>query len=218
MTQIKIKICGIKEPRHAITACEEGVDFIGMVFYDKSPRYLTYEQAERIAEIANEYNVATVALTVNADEAQVAEIIEKVKPDYIQFHGDESESDIMNLKTNISGFGIIKAVKIATKEDIEKIAEARRYADIVLLDSKPRSSDDLPGGNARSFDWSLLGGVDLEDCLLAGGLDVDNIGLAVTSCKVFGVDISSGVEKSYGVKCSRKIRSFIRAVNGIGIV
>ncbi len=207
----KIKICGVKEPRHVIAACEEGADYLGMVFYEKSPRFLTDSQAAKIMGITKEHDIQTVALTANADNDLIEKIV-KLKPDYIQFHGDEDELHIKSLK--LGDIKIIQVVKIANKDDVKKIAAAKKYADIILLDAKPDENDSLPGGNARAFDWSLLAGEDLQDCLLAGGLDADNIVTAIAACKPFGVDVSSGVEKSYGVKCSRKIRKFIRTARG----
>ena len=209
---MKIKICGVKEPRHVLAACEEGAEYLGMVFYEKSPRFLTDAQAEKAMAIAKEHSVATVALTANAD-SDLLKKIASLKPDYIQFHGDEDEAHIKSL--NLRGIKIIQVIKIAGKADVKKIAEAKKYADIVLLDAKPDAEDNLPGGNARSFDWFLLADEDLSHCLLAGGLDVDNVEKAIAACKPWGVDVSSGVEKSYGVKCSRKIRKFIKTVKAL---
>lgn len=211
----KIKICGLKDLAMVQHAIALGADFIGMVFYPGSPRYVDLETARKIALMARAGGVSSVALVVSPSVALVEQIVAEVRPHYLQFHGDEELTWLSSLEPILADTKIIKVIKIADSDDVALIQQWNGAADLLLLDAKPTSADSLPGGNARRFDWSLLRGLDLSRSFLAGGLSAENVGSAIMSCEPYGVDVSSGVEESLGVKSGVKIRTFIDAVRRV---
>lgn len=169
------------------------------MFYPPSPRSLSVEAAAALAEPARG-RARIVALTVDADDALVREIAAVLKPDVMQLHGSETPERVREI-ARISGARVMKAVKIGGRDDIEA---ARRYseaADMLLFDAKPRPGEGLglPGGNGVTFDWRLVRGLDLgKPVMLSGGLDAENVALAVELSGVTAVDVSSGVETAPG--------------------
>ena len=199
------KICGLTTPQ-VIDACVQAqADFIGFVAYPKSPRHLSPQKYASLALRADD--IPTVLVTVNATDHMLDEYIDMHRPTYVQFHGNESPARLSEIRSR--NVKIIKALGIAEVGDLQKISEFKDSADILLLDAKPLVGE-LPGGNAKSFDWSLLAQADLpENWMLSGGLTPDNIAQAIEKTGAPMVDISSGVEVEAGVKDVSLIKDFI---------
>jgi phosphoribosylanthranilate isomerase len=208
---IGVKICGIKTPADLEAAVTAGASHCGLVFYPPSPRSLSLADAAALSRLARG-RVTMVALTVNADDALLAEIATEVAPDMIQLHGRETPERIARIR-EITGRPLIKAVSVAGPGDVAAADIWRGVADLVLFDAKPplRPSA-LPGGNGLSFDWSLLAGVKGRmSFALSGGLTPDNVAEAIAATEPVLVDVSSGVETAPGQKDAELIRRFVAA-------
>ena len=207
----EIKICGLSTEPALQTAIGEGAALIGLIFFEKSPRNVSIADAARLAEAARG-KAKIVAVTVNADDAFLDEMIPSVQPDILQLHGNESPERVAELKVRI-GLPVIKALAIREAPDLERINPYLGVADRFLLDAKAPEGSDLPGGNGVSFDWNLLGALDREvDYMLSGGLDVANVTEALVVSGATAIDVSSGVEAAPGVKDIAKITAFIKTV------
>jgi phosphoribosylanthranilate isomerase len=203
-----IKICGLKEPAHIEAAIHAGADMIGLVFFEKSPRNVTIDQAVALRKIIGE-RATVVALAVNPTDEFLKKMVKAVKPDLVQLHGDESPERVEFIQETFH-VSVMKAIGIKTLEDTLSIYEYMDVADYILLDSK---GHDLPGGNGIAFDWNLLDELDLsEDFMLSGGLNAGNVVEALTRTNVAAVDVSSGVESAPGLKDIKKIEAFIKAI------
>jgi phosphoribosylanthranilate isomerase len=216
-----MKICGLSTPESVDAALLGGATHLGFIFFAKSPRNVTPQQAAPLAARAAKAATAaahakTVAVSVNADDAFLEDIVSTMKPDMLQLHGSESVDRIAELKSRY-GLPVIKALSIREAADLEKIATYAECADVLLLDAKPPAGSDLPGGNGVSFDWSLI--ADLHGdipILLSGGIDISNIAEAMalvrdSSNGITGLDLSSGVESAPGVKDISKIENILEA-------
>ncbi|MCK0197935.1 phosphoribosylanthranilate isomerase [Ancylobacter sp. 6x-1] len=215
---LDIKICGLSTPETLDAALGAGADLVGLVFFAKSPRNVTLDTARRLAARARG-RASLVALTVDATDAELAAIIEKVSPDLLQLHGHEGPERVAAIRARF-GRPVMKAVGIAEAADV---AAARAYegaADRLLLDAKPPRGAMLPGGNGLPFDWSLIAdftpaGPDMLDgpkpFMLSGGLTPETVGEALRLTRAPGVDVSSGVESAPGVKDPERIVAFVQA-------
>lgn len=199
----KVKICGLKEIEHVQAAVSAGVDFIGLMFAP-SKRRITVEQAVELAQ-AIPSNVKKVGVFVNEDPETIRKIAVQVGLDYIQYHGDETAELIQQI-----GLPAIKAFSIRSEEDV--VRAASYDVDYYLFDAP---GTDFRGGSGKSFDWLLLDemNIPLNKVILAGGLTVDNVALAILLVEPFAVDVSSGVEID-GRKDSTAITNFIEAAKG----
>ncbi|MDH5191380.1 MAG: phosphoribosylanthranilate isomerase [Gammaproteobacteria bacterium] len=201
----KIKICGITRPEDAILASNLGVDAIGLVFYGKSPRAVTIEQASEIASVVAPFT-SLVGLFVDEDQYEIQAVLDEVSLDVLQFHGDQPQ-------TLCADFGrrYFKAIRIGADTNID--AEMANYPDAsaFLLDSH---SDKAPGGTGETFDWEKVPATAKKPIILAGGLDPDNVASAIRQISPYAVDVSSGVESSRGIKDADKMTAFVRAVRG----
>lgn len=207
---LAIKICGLKTPEPLDVALQSGADMVGFVFFGKSPRNLTLEAARVLGEQAKG-RAAKVALTVNADDDTLHDIVAALKPDMLQLHGTESVERVVAIRTRF-GLPVMKALPIATRADLSPIREYAHVSDALLFDARPEPSDTRPGGLGKTFDWTLLAGLNVDvPYMLSGGLDPENIAQAIAVTGAPGVDVSSGVESAPGEKDSDKIRAFIRA-------
>jgi len=203
----RVKICGITRPQDARAAAEAGADAIGLVFYPPSPRFLAVERAAEIRDALPPF-VQTVALFVNADAAQVAQVIGRVKPGMLQFHGEESPQFCGQF-----GVPYVKACRVKQGVDLIEYLRPFSAASAWLLDSFVEAY----GGVGERFDWSLVPR-DLErPLILSGGLERGNVGEAVRRLRPWGVDVSSGVESAKGVKDAAKIAAFIAEVRNAGV-
>lgn len=204
MTRTRIKICGITRPEDAQAAIAAGADAIGLVFYPKSPRAVTPEQAARIAAAVPPF-VSVVALFVDEPAEQVSRIITQVRPDMLQFHGEESPQYCQQFERPW-----IKALRVRPETNLAAACETYRESRGVLLDSW---QEGVPGGTGRTFDWRLAAHALPLPVVLAGGLNAGNVGAAIGSLRPAAVDVSGGVEHSPGIKDAAGIRQFIAAVH-----
>lgn len=205
-----IKICGLSTPETLEAALAAGADMIGLNFHPKSPRYVTLERAKELAAIARG-KAKIVALVVDWSEQQAAELAAALKPDWFQFHGRETPEQTAALRRAVDR-PVMKALGIATAEDLKAVATYRDAADLILLDAKPPKDAAFPGGHGKPFDWSLLAGLDpSQRFMLSGGLDPANVAEAIGITRPAGVDVSSGVESAPGIKDPARIAEFIAA-------
>lgn len=206
-----IKICGLKTPEAVERAVRRGASHIGFIFFEKSPRNIEPDIAGHLAD-AVRGAVKIVAVTVDADNDDLDEIIALLKPDMLQLHGHESPDRVLTIKA-IYGLPVIKAFSVRDADDLKKIEPYIGIADSFLFDAKPPAGSDLPGGNGVSFDWQLMHALDGSvDYMLSGGLNKDNIALALQVTQAPGIDVSSGVESAPGVKDLKLIDEFFDAV------
>lgn len=204
---VEVKICGLNSPeavRAAATA-----DYAGFVFYGRSPRNLTPERAAELAA-ALPPTVKKVALLVDADDAFIQDVVKTFKPDMLQLHGKETPARVAELK-RLFGLPVMKAIAVREAADIAAAEAYAGVADRLLFDAKPPERPGaLPGGNAASFDWTLLAGKRFAlPWMLSGGLTAGNVADAVRIAGAPAVDVSSGVEDRPGLKNPSKIKWFI---------
>jgi len=152
-----------------------------------------------------------IALMVDADDDAIAAIVDALRPDMLQLHGSEAPERVAAIRATF-GLPLIKAVGISDSDDIKAARSYESVADWLLLDAKPPKGADLPGGNGVRFDWNLLAGLDLaKPFMVSGGLDPANVAEALRVSNAQGVDVSSGVESTPGVKDPARIKAFIEA-------
>jgi phosphoribosylanthranilate isomerase len=205
----RIKICGITRTQDARAAAEAGADAIGLVFYPPSPRYLSTERAAEIRDALPPF-VQTVALFVNADAAQVAQVLGRVRPALLQFHGEETPEFCAQF-----GMPFVKACRVRPGVDALEYLRPYSRAAAWLFDSHVPEY----GGIGESFDWSLLpaAGRLERSVILSGGLSRENVAEAIRRVRPWGVDVSSGVESAKGVKDGAKIAAFIAEVRNADV-
>ena len=213
MTQA-MKICGLSTPESVDAALQGGATHLGFIFFAKSTRNVTAMQAAPLAAQAD--TAQTVAVSVNAHDTFLEEIVTTMQPDMLQLHGSETPDRVNELKTRY-GLPIIKALSIREAADLKKIPTYAKCADMLLLDAKPPAGSDLPGGNGVSFDWSLIDDLHGQvPILLSGGIDISNIAETIALVRdpsngITGLDLSSGVESAPGVKDIAKIKNILAA-------
>jgi phosphoribosylanthranilate isomerase len=209
MMSLLVKICGLSTRSSVEAAIEAGADMVGFVFFAKSPRHVSLAEASALGELARG-RAAIVALTVDAQEETLADIIGALRPDLLQLHGSETPERIEHLRETFK-LPLMKAVGIACRADLDR-ARAYARADRLLIDAKAPADASLPGGNGLPFDWQLLEGfASPAPIMLSGGLDCSNVGEAIRVARPAGVDVSSGVERAPGLKDEDMIAAFIRA-------
>ena len=207
---LTIKICGLTTPEALDVALEAGADMVGFVFFPPSPRDLGLEAA-RILGARVRGRAAKVALTVNAYNHLLRDIIEALKPDVLQLHGKETPERVAVVRSQF-GMPVMKALPIAERSDLSPIRLYAKVADRLIFDARPPKEATRPGGLGKPFDWKLLAGINPGvPVMLSGGLTADNVADAVAITRATGVDVSSGVERAPGVKDPDKIRAFITA-------
>ncbi|RWB25068.1 MAG: phosphoribosylanthranilate isomerase [Mesorhizobium sp.] len=208
---LDIKICGLKTDKALAAALAGGASHVGFIFFAKSPRYVEPAEAGRLREAAIG-KAKAVAVTVDAGDAFLDEIVEKMRPDMLQLHGSETPERVAEIKGRY-GLPVMKALPVSETADLERITPFVGIADRFLFDAKPPKGSELPGGNGIAFDWRVLAGLDAGvDYMLSGGLNAANIGDAFRLANPPGLDISSGVESAPGVKDPALIEQFFRAV------
>jgi len=209
------KICGIKDAGGLDAALVGGARFIGLVFFPKSPRHLSFEAAASLAARARG-RAEIVAVTVDADDGLLSAIAEAVRPDWVQLHGRESAERVEVAKRFV-GRGVIKAISVAEASDFEAVSRFELVADMLMFDAKAPPGATLPGGNGAAFDWALLSGRKINrPWMLSGGLSPDNVGQAIALSGADLVDVSSGVEAAPGVKDPERIAAFLAAAKAAG--
>lgn len=213
MTDIRVKICGLSTPQEVAAVAAAGAAYAGFVFFPKSPRNVSIEQAAALA-VEAPVGLCKVALTVNATDAELDAITSAVPLDMLQLHGKETPDRVAEVRSRY-GLPVMKAVGIADAADLPQIAEYEQVADQLLIDAKPPKEAELPGGNGLAFDWRLLAGRKYwqKPWMLAGGLTPENVAEAIRMTGARQVDVSSGVESAPGRKDAALIESFTRAAH-----
>jgi phosphoribosylanthranilate isomerase len=202
----RVKICGLTRPSDALAAAQAGADAIGLVFYPPSPRYVSLERAREIRDVLPPF-VQTVALFVNADAAQVAQVIGRVHPAMLQFHGEEAPEFCGQF-----GLPFVKACRVKKGVDALEYLRPFSRAAAWLFDSHVPEY----GGVGESFDWSLIPATD-KPVILSGGLSRDKVAAAIRRVRPWGVDVSSGVESAKGIKDAAKMAAFIAEVRNADV-
>jgi phosphoribosylanthranilate isomerase len=205
-----IKICGLSTPQTLDAALTVGVEMIGLVFHPRSPRFVSDIQALELAAMARG-RAEIVALIVDHEPDEARHLVEWLRPDWLQLHGQETPERVGAIK-DATGLRVMKALGIATQHDLAAIASYQEVADRILLDAKAPKDAAYPGGHGRPFDWSILAALDPAlRFMLSGGLDPANVAQAITVTRPSGVDVSSGVESAPGVKDIDRITDFVVA-------
>ena len=206
-----VKICGLNSLAALDAALQAGADLVGFVRYPRSPRHLTLDEGRELSARAKGKAVR-VALTVDADDEELVNILEALDPDLLQLHGEETPERVAEVRSRF-GRAVMKAVGIAEKADLGRLAAYAEIADRILLDAKPpKTAEALPGGNGLSFDWRLVAGLDPKlSFMLSGGLAPENVAAAIGLTGARALDVSSGVERAPGEKDPERIEAFVRA-------
>ena len=200
------KICGIQNEDTLICCEENSVDFFGMIFYPKSPRNISIKDAAKLQKKSENMNINGVGVFVNKNINEIVDIIKRVGLKYVQLHGSENEEYIKTLKK--IGIKVIKSISIYNKYDLKNINNFNS-ADYYLFDYKPMKGE-LPGGNAKNFDWEIIKNFKTnKPWFLSGGINIKNIQEILHDINPFGIDLSSGVEKELGIKDNHIINNFI---------
>lgn len=210
----QVKICGLADAEAYDAACRAGADWVGFVFYSRSPRAVTPERAASLlAHATLGRKPVPVGLVVDATDAEIATILDKVPLGLLQLHGMESPERCAEIRERF-GLPVMKALGIAEPADLELLDRYAPAVDRFLLDAKPPRGAALPGGNATSFDWTLLTGRTIpRPWMLAGGLTPANVASAIRASGATAVDVSSGVERMRGMKDPVLIAAFVSAAH-----
>lgn len=203
MHRTRVKICGVTRAEDIAAVVENGADALGMVFYDKSPRHVSVEQAAELSQHTPAF-VTTVALFKDANADDIKQVLSRVDIDLLQFHGSESADFCRQFARPY-----IKALGMLGQENIASSAQAYQDARGILLDAHAPGED---GGTGNTFDWQTIPASLQSRCILAGGLTVENVYAAVQQVRPYAVDVSSGVEHNKGIKSAALIQQFMKEV------
>jgi phosphoribosylanthranilate isomerase len=205
-----VKICGLSTRETLDVALDAGADMVGFVFFPPSPRHISLEVARDLGKQATGRAVK-VALTVDADDATIENIVETLRPDILQLHGKETTARLRDIKQKF-GLPLMTALPVETAADLAALPGYASVVDRILFDARAPKGATRPGGLGATFDWHVLEKLDLAlPFMVSGGLHADNVAEAVQVTRAGGVDVSSGVERSPGIKDPELIRAFIRA-------
>jgi phosphoribosylanthranilate isomerase len=205
-----VKICGLSTRETLDAALDAGADMVGFVFFPPSPRHLNLATARELGGQVNS-RALKVALTVDADDATLAGIVEALQPDILQLHGRETIVRLRDIKAKF-GLPVMKVIAVEGASDLAPLPGYAAVADRILFDARAPRDATRPGGLGAVFDWHVLENLDLNlPFMVSGGLNAENVAEAVRVTRAGGVDVSSGVERAPGVKDPEMIRSFIGA-------
>jgi len=205
-----VKICGLSTRETLDVALQAGADMVGFVFFPPSPRHIGLNTARDLGS-QTKGRALKVALTVDADDATLANIVEALQPDILQLHGKETVARLRDIKQTF-GLQVMKAMAVETPADLVTLPGYAAVADRILFDARAPKEATRPGGLGAVFDWRLIENLDLGvPFMVSGGLNAENVAEAVRLTRAGGVDVSSGVERASGVKDPEMIRAFIRA-------
>ena len=205
-----VKICGLSTRETLDAALVAGADMVGFVFFPPSPRHLGLESAGELGKQA-EGRAAKVALTVDADDATLSNIVETLRPDLLQLHGKETIARVRDIKAKF-GLPVMKVIAVEASADLAPLPGYTSVADRILFDARAPKDATRPGGLGAVFDWHVLEKLDLRlPFMVSGGLGADNVVEALRVTRAGGVDVSSGVESSPGIKDPEMIRNFVHA-------
>jgi phosphoribosylanthranilate isomerase len=208
---LTVKICGLRTPETLHAAIEAGADWVGFLFFPKSPRHVSLDEAKALAPLVAG-RAKKVALLVDPSDGLMADVIAALQPDFLQLHGHETPERVSEIRQRF-GVPLIKAVGIADQDDLTRAGAYESLVDWMLYDAKPPKQAVLPGGNGVSFDWTLLKEAGKQHhFMLSGGLDAGNVANALAITGAAGVDVSSGVESAPGIKDPERIKAFMTAV------
>jgi phosphoribosylanthranilate isomerase len=211
---IEVKICGLKTPGTMQAALDAGADYVGLVFFEKSPRNVSIELAAELADLASE-RAKVVVLLVDPGDGMVDRIMPYIAPDILQLHGSETPARVAEIKRR-TGATIMKVIKVETAADAALALDYVGIADLILFDAKAPKDAILPGGNGLTFDWHVLDDVKGRvPYMLSGGLTAGNVAEAIRLTGATRVDVSSGVELAPGEKDADLIRTFIAAAKAV---
>jgi phosphoribosylanthranilate isomerase len=207
---LMVKICGLSTRETLDVALQAGADMVGFVFFPASPRHIGPSTARDLGGQARG-RALKVALTVDADDATLANIVEALQPDMLQLHGKETVARLRDIKQAFK-LPVMKAIAVETAADLACLPGYAAVADRILFDARPPKEATRPGGLGAVFDWHVLENLDLKrPFMVSGGLHAGNVAEAVRVSRAGGVDVSSGVERAPGVKDPEMILAFIRA-------
>src|SRR6201991_2748102 len=207
---LAVKICGLSTRETLDAALDAGADMVGFVFFPPSPRHLALDSARELGQRVK-HRAIKVALTVDADDATLAGILEVLQPDILQLHGHETPARVAEIKRKF-GREVMKALPVENSADLGSLPSYAAVSDRILFDARPPRGATRPGGLGAVFDWHVLEALDLKlPFMVSGGLHAGNVAEAVRVTRAGGVDVSSGVERAPGVKDADMIRDFIRA-------
>ncbi|MCA1909864.1 MAG: phosphoribosylanthranilate isomerase [Magnetospirillum sp.] len=210
---VAVKICGLTDEDAIDAAIDAGADYLGFVFFAKSPRNIAPDRAAELTQFVE--GVDKVGLFVDADDTFLDEVLGHVRLDLLQFHGNETPERLDRVRAEF-GLPVMKVLAVGSAADLERVADYADVCDMLLFDAKPPTGSELPGGNAVSFDWNILKGFKAPlPWMLAGGLTAVNVAQAIKASGAKAVDVSSGVESAPGVKDAAKIAAFIKAAKGV---
>jgi len=205
-----VKICGLSTRETLDAALVAGADMVGFVFFPPSPRHLSLETARELGRQVKG-RATKVALTVDADDTTLENIVETLRPDLLQLHGKETIARVRDIKATFA-LPVMKVIAVETSADLAVLPGYASVADRILFDARAPKGATRPGGLGAVFDWHVLEKLDLQlPFMVSGGLSADNVTEAVRVTRAGGVDVSSGVESAPGVKDPEMIRHFIRA-------
>jgi phosphoribosylanthranilate isomerase len=205
-----VKICGLSTRETLDAALEAGADMVGFVFFPPSPRHLSLEKARELGKQAKGRAIR-VALSVDADDAMLANIVDALQPDILQLHGKETVARVRDIKQKFA-LRVMKAIAVETPADLAGLPGYAAVADHILFDARAPKQATRPGGLGATFDWHVLENLDLKiPFMVSGGLHAGNVAEAVRVTRAGGVDVSSGVESAPGIKDPDMIRAFVRA-------
>jgi len=208
---VAIKFCGLRQPDDVVAAAAAGARYVGFVFFPKSPRNVTPDQARALA-LDVPPGIAKVGLVVDADDAALDALLAHVPLDILQLHGAETPERVLAVKARY-GLPVMKAVGLSGPDDLPDLDAYMQVADQILVDAKPPKGADLPGGNGLAFDWRLIADRRWPvPWMLAGGLTPENVALAVQMTGARQIDVSSGVERTPGIKDAGLIAAFAAAL------
>ena len=209
-SDIRVKICGLTRTGDVDDAVAAGAAYLGFNFFARSPRSVTFEAARDLALRVPE-GVAKVALVVDESDDFLRDLTDTVPLDMLQLHGHETPERVAQVKA-LFGLPVMKVVGVADAGDLAEVDAHAPVADQLLVDAKPPKGADRPGGNAVTFDWSLIAGRRWSvPWMLAGGLTPDNVAAAIAATGARQVDVASGVESAPGIKDAALVRAFINA-------
>ncbi len=210
---VSVKICGINDPAALKAAVKAGANYIGLVFYPSSPRYVDISMAQALSGLTPD-NVGVIGVFVNPSDEEVLTASKGAYLDYIQLHGDETPERIAEIK-QLTSLPVIKAFRVAQEQDLSSLSKYEKVADWLLFDARISSGE--YGGTGHSFDWGLLAEKEMHlPWILSGGINLDNVSEALEQLTPDIIDLSSGVESSPGKKDPEKIKAFFDKLKASG--
>lgn len=212
--KVSFKICGLTDAFALEAAVTAGAAMVGFVHYPGSPRHISLQKAGLLTQ-GMPPGVASVCVLVDPDDELLEQVRTQMHPRYVQLHGNETPQRVAEIRSKFLDFSIIKAFRVRSADDIAAARAYTEVAELFLFDARaPEAPGALPGGNGISFDWTLLKGREFaRPWLLSGGLNIDNAAQAIATTGAKMVDVSSGVERSPGVKDAALIHAFARALH-----